>query len=195
MDEVLQQFVDCRAILNGHFILSSGLHSDTYLQCARVLMYPHISTKLCSLLASKIKNICSSTITAVVSPAMGGVVVGYETAKQLNVLSIFCESINGIFELRRGFNLETNQQVIVVEDVVTTGKSTLETIELVEKLGAKVVAVACLIDRRHNKTNNIFSVPLISLLQLSVQTFEPTNIPPHLANIPAIKPGSRPSQT
>lgn len=192
--EILDIFYSCQAILKGHFILSSGLHSDTYLQSAKVLMHPHLAEKICQQLAKKIltnlalNNILPQNI-AVVSPAMGGVVVGFETAKHLHSTAIFCERVNGVFELRRGFSLQPNQPVIVIEDVITTGKSTLETIALIESHQAKVVAIGCLIDRRAK--NQTLPSPLYSLLEIEVTTFESNNIPPHLQDLPAIKPGSR----
>ena len=188
--EILDIFYSCQAILKGHFILSSGLHSDTYLQSAKVLMHPHLAEKICQQLAKKIlTNLHSSKNIAVVSPAMGGVVVGFETAKHLHSTAMFCERVNGVFELRRGFSLQPNQPVIVIEDVITTGKSTLETIALIESHQAKVVAIGCLIDRRAK--NQTLPSPLYSLLEIEVTTFESNNIPPHLQDLPAIKPGSR----
>lgn len=191
--EILQEFIDASAILKGHFILSSGLHSDTYMQCARVLMQPKRAEKLCAELAKKIeKTLGKNFADIVVSPAMGGVVVGFELARHLDLPTIFCERVNGQFELRRGFELEKNLRVLVVEDVITTGKSSLETFELVKKFGAKIVAEACLVDRSMEKNlEEKLGVPVISLLQVDVKTFDENNIPGELKNIPAIKPGSR----
>jgi len=129
--EILQEFIDAKAILKGHFILSSGLHSDTYMQCARVLMNPNRAEKLCQILAQKIiTKLGTNFADIVLSPAMGGVVVGYELARQLKLNSIFCERVNGSFELRRGFELLQNSRILVVEDVITTGKSSLETFKI-----------------------------------------------------------------
>ena len=191
--EVLQEFINAKAILKGHFILSSGLHSDTYMQCARVLMEPKRAEKLCNSLAKKVKEKLGENFAdIVVAPAMGGVVVGYELARQLNLPTIFCERVNGIFELRRGFELPENARVLVVEDVITTGKSSLETFDLVKKLGGKIIAEACLVDRFGDKNlEQKMAVPIISLMQIEVQTFDENNIPESLKNIPAIKPGSR----
>jgi len=192
--EILDIFYSCQAILKGHFILSSGLHSDTYLQSAKVLMYPHLAEKICQNLAQKITSSLSKnqlTNLVVVSPAMGGVVVGFETAKHLNATAIFCERVNGNFELRRGFALQENQPVVVIEDVITTGKSTLETIELIKSYGANVVAIGCLIDRRNKNNVQNLPTPIFSLLEIEVETFDSQNIPKHLQNNPAIKPGSR----
>lgn len=191
--EILQEFVDAKAILSGHFILSSGLHSDTYMQCARVLMNTKRAEKLCAELAKKIINRLGKNFAdIIVSPAMGGVVVGYELARQLDLEAIFCERVNGEFELRRGFSLEENTRVLVVEDVITTGKSSLETFRLIEKFGAKVVAEASLVDRSGDKNlEEKMNVPVISLLGLNIRTFDENSVPDDLSSIPAIKPGSR----
>jgi orotate phosphoribosyltransferase len=191
--EILAEFINAKAILKGHFILSSGLHSDTYIQCAKVLMNPNRAAKLCQELASKlISRLGNNFADIVVSPAMGGVVVGYEIARQLNLETIFCERVNGVFELRRGFEIKPNSRVLVVEDVITTGKSSLETFDLVKKLGGKIVAEASLIDRSDDdKIEEKMSVEVISLLKLKVKTFSLDNIPDELKEIEAIKPGSR----
>lgn len=191
--EVLQEFIAAKAILKGHFILSSGLHSDTYMQCARVLMNPQRAEKLCSALAKKVEErLGKNFFDIVVAPAMGGVIVGYEMGRQLGLETIFCERVNGIFELRRGFELNKNARVLVVEDVITTGKSSLETYALVEKFGAKVVAECALVDRSNDENlEQKMQVPIISLIKVTVQTFDVNNIPQNLQNIEAIKPGSR----
>lgn len=191
--EILQEFADAEAILKGHFILSSGLHSDTYMQCARVLMDPKRAERLCFELAQKIiQRLGNDFADIVVSPAMGGVVVGYELARQLGLPTIFCERVNGQFELRRGFNLDSSQRVLVVEDVITTGKSSLETYDLIKKFGAKIVAEASLVDRSGDQNlEQKMGVPVISLLHLDVKTFDENNVPKELKNVPAIKPGSR----
>lgn len=191
--EILQEFANAKAILKGHFILSSGLHSDTYMQCARVLMEPKRAEKLCKELAQKVKNrLGENAFDIVVAPAMGGVVVGYELARQLNLPTIFCERVNGVFELRRGFELNENMRVLVVEDVITTGKSSLETYDLIKKFGVKIVAEACLIDRSGDKNlEEKMSVPVVSLAAIEVKTFDENNVPSELKDIPAVKPGSR----
>lgn len=191
MINVLKEFEDAGAILKGHFVLSSGLHSDTYMQCARALMDPARAERLCKALAEKVKAAVDvSKIDVVVSPAMGGVIVGFETAKHLGKPSIFCERVEGKFELRRGFELKAGQNVLVIEDVVTTGKSSKETFVLIESLGAKVVAEAALINRS-GEENPLAPIPLITLETLNIKTFAENNIPPELKNIPATKPGSR----
>lgn len=191
--EILQEFEAAQAILKGHFILSSGLRSDTYMQCARVLMNGKRSEKLFKALAAKItEKLGQNFADIVVSPAMGGVIAGYELAKQLNLDAIFCERVDGEFMLRRGFKLEPGQRVLVVEDVVTTGKSSLETFELIQDQGCQVVAEACLVDRSdHKNLDQILKVPAISLLELEIKTFSEKNTPDELRNIEAIKPGSR----
>lgn len=188
--EILKEFTDAEAILKGHFILSSGLHSDTYLQCARVLMDTLRAERLCSTLAAKLRaKLPDAKYDLVVAPAMGGVVVGYEMGRQLRVPSIFCERENGAFTFRRGFSIPQGAKILVVEDVVTTAKSSIETIECIRAHGGEVVAEASLIDRGEGASK--LPVPLVSLLKISVPAFKPDELPPHLAGIPAIKPGSR----
>lgn len=191
--EILQEFAAAKAILKGHFILSSGLHSDTYMQCARVLMEPKRAERLCAELAKKIENKLGKNFAdIVVAPAMGGVIVGYEMGRQLGLPTIFCERVNGQFELRRGFELEKGARVLVMEDVITTGKSSLETFELVKKFGAEIVAEASLVDRSGEEDlQEKMGVPVVSLLKINVKTFDENNVPEELKNIPAIKPGSR----
>lgn len=193
MNKILQEFIAASAILKGHFILSSGLHSDTYLQCAKVLMDPKRSERLCKILAEKItEKFGKDFVDIVVSPAMGGVVVGYELARQLDLDSIFCERVAGKFELRRGFEIKKNARVLIVEDVITTGKSSLETFEIVRNHGGIIVAESCLIDRSGDKNlESKLGVPVVSLLQLDIRTFDESEVPEDLKSIPAIKPGSR----
>ncbi len=189
----IDYFTEAKAILKGHFILSSGLHSDTYIQCARVLMNPAIAQKLCQALAQKITaKFGKNAFDLVLSPAMGGVVIGYEMARQLQIEAIFCERVNSQFELRRGFEIKPNAKILVVEDVITTGKSSLETFNLAKKFSSKIVAETCLIDRSEEENlEKILEVPVISLLKLNIRTFDNANIPPDLQKIEAIKPGSR----
>ena len=192
-DIFLKEFLDAKAILQGHFILSSGLHSDTYLQCARVLMDGARAQRLCAALAQKItERMRANFADIVVSPAMGGVVVGYEVAKQLGIPAIFCERVERQFQFRRGFEIRKNARVLVVEDVITTGKSSLETFECVQKMGGEIVAEACLVDRsNYDDITEKLGVPVISMLRLDVKVFDPNSVPPELKNIPAVKPGSR----
>ncbi len=188
--EILKEFTTAEAILKGHFVLSSGLHSDTYLQCARVFMDPARADRLCSALAAKLRQkLPDIQFDLVASPAMGGVIVGYEMARQLNLPSIFCERENGQFTFRRGFSIPQGAKVLLIEDVVTTAKSSLEAIESIKAHGGDVVAEACLVDRGEGAAN--LSIPLVSLLKLSVATYKPDALPDHLKDTPAVKPGSR----
>lgn len=191
--DILQEFIDAKAILKGHFKLSSGLHSDTYMQCARILMCPIRAQKLCQQLAKNVrKRISDDDFDIVLAPAMGGVVVGYEMGRQLGKNTIFCERVDSKFQLRRGFELEKDARVLVVEDVITTGKSSLETYDLVRSLNANVVAQCCLVDRSNDENlENKMAVPIISLLKVEVKTFSEDNIPNNLRNIDVTKPGSR----
>ena len=188
--DIYQEFVDAQAILKGHFILSSGWHSDTYMQCARVLMDPKRADRLCSALAEKVRDqLDINSIDMVVAPAMGGVVVGYEIGRQLQKETIFCERVDSSFALRRGFHIPGGAKVLLIEDVVTTGKSSLEAVNCIQAQGAEVVAEACLVDRSNGGANMPF--PLIPLLTVEVQTFESGNVPESLKDVPAEKPGSR----
>ncbi|MBL0317909.1 MAG: orotate phosphoribosyltransferase [Alphaproteobacteria bacterium] len=187
---ILSEFENAHAILRGHFILSSGLRSDTYMQCARVLMDAARADRLCKALAGKLKQeLGDIQLDAVVAPAMGGVIVGYEMGRQLGVPSMFCERVEGMFTLRRGFEIAKGAKVLVVEDVVTTGKSSIETFECIRAYGGEVIAETCLIDRTNGSVD--LGVPLISLMTLDIKTYDPANLPPELAAIPALKPGSR----
>ena len=190
--QILNEFLEAKAILKGHFILSSGLHSDTYMQCARVLMDPKRAEKLCSNLANKIsEKLGKNFADLIIAPAMGGVVVGYEMGRQLGINTIFCERVDGQFQLRRGFEIEKNARILVIEDVITTGKSSLETFECIKKYGGNIIAEASLVNRSSENIEEKLGVPVISLLKIDVQTFDENNIPKNLKNIPAIKPGSR----
>jgi orotate phosphoribosyltransferase len=187
--DILAEFRAAQALLEGHFILSSGLRSARYLQCARVLMYPARAGRLCAALVAKLPATVRDSVTAVVSPAMGGVIVGYEVARQLGVASMFVERPAGTFELRRGFALAAGEKVLMVEDVVTTGLSSREAIAAIGAAGGEVIAAACLVDRSDGAAD--VGVPLTALLRLVVPTYSPDALPPELAAIPAIKPGSR----
>jgi orotate phosphoribosyltransferase len=186
--EILAEFRAAEALLEGHFILSSGLRSSRYLQCARVLMDPARAARLVAALVDKLPP-AARAVTAVVAPAMGGVIVGYEVARQLGVVSLFVERPAGVFELRRGFRLEPGQPVLMVEDVVTTGLSSREAIAAITAAGGVVVAGACLVDRSNGKAD--IGVPLTSLIALDVPTYAADALPPELAALPAVKPGSR----
>ena len=188
-DQVLQEFRDAGALLEGHFILSSGLHSGRYLQCARVLMDPRRADRLCRALDAKLRSLYSGPIDLVVSPAMGGVVVGYEMGRQLGVPAIFFERVDGKLLLRRGFTIEKGMRCVMVEDIVTTGLSSRECIAGIAEEGGVTVAAACLIDRSGGKAD--LGIPLASLAQFNIATYPADMLPPDLANIPAVKPGSR----
>ena len=188
-NEIMAEFKSAEAILSGHFILSSGLHSDTYLQCARVLMNPKRAEKLCAALAEKLRATIAESIDIVVAPAMGGVIVGYEMGRQLGVETIFCEREAGEFSLRRGFTIPVGARVLMVEDVVTTGKSSMEAVACVKRHEGIVVAEASLIDRS-NGTHGL-PFPLISLLALDVKSYPADHLPAHLEGTQAVKPGSR----
>jgi orotate phosphoribosyltransferase len=181
-------FLKTNALLSGHFILSSGLRSANYLQCAKLLMHPIYSEKVCKSLAKKIKKEFNK-IDLVVSPAMGGIVVGYEVARQLGKFSIFTERVNGEFQLRRGFEIKPNMKVLIVEDVITTGKSSIECAKVVEQLNAKVIGFACIVDRSNNKS--LIKQKIVSQIKFNFPTYEVNNLPKELKKIPAIKPGSR----
>jgi orotate phosphoribosyltransferase len=188
-DEILAEFRAADALLEGHFILSSGLRSPRYLQCARVLMDPARAERLARTLASRIPQIVRDQLDVVVSPAMGGVIIGHEMGRALGKPAMFLERPQGTFELRRGFRLEPGSKVLMVEDVVTTGLSSREAIDAVRAAGAEVVAEAALVDRSSGSAD--LGVPFLPLIRIDVPTYEADSLPPDLASIPAIKPGSR----
>jgi orotate phosphoribosyltransferase len=188
-DDVLAEFRAAEALLEGHFILSSGLRSPRYLQCARVLMSPARAERLAQALAAKIPADVKARVTAVIAPAMGGLICGYELARALGVDSMFVERPTGTFELRRGFRLEPEQQVLLMEDVVTTGLSSREAIAAITAAGGEVIHAASLVDRSNGKAD--LGVPFTPLIRLDVPSYQPDALPPELEAIPAIKPGSR----
>jgi orotate phosphoribosyltransferase len=186
-EEILQIFRTNSALLEGHFVLSSGLHSDRYIQCALVLQHPRIAEQLGAALAAKLRQLKPSVVAA---PALGGVLVGHEVARALGVRALFTERQDGVMTLRRGFSLISDEPTIVVEDVITTGGSTRETMECVKQAGGKVVGVGALIDRTGGATD--LGVPKASLVTLKVQNYNPADCPLCKSGIQAIKPGSRP---
>ncbi|MDB5698220.1 MAG: orotate phosphoribosyltransferase [Alphaproteobacteria bacterium] len=188
-EEVLAEFRAADALLEGHFLLSSGLHSPRYLQCARVLMDPARAARLASALVQKLPREIRSAIEIVVSPAMGGIIAGHEVGRALGREAMFVERPGGKFELRRGFRLKAGQKVLLVEDVVTTGLSSREAISAVEEAGGSVIAAAALIDRSNGSAD--LGVPFFPLVQLSVPTYAADALPEELAALPAEKPGSR----
>jgi len=188
-DEILAEFRAADALLEGHFILSSGLRSPRYLQCARVLMDPTRAERLARALAAKLPPDVRAAIEVVVSPAMGGVIIGHEMGRALGRPAMFLERPQGVFELRRGFRLDPGTKVLMVEDVVTTGLSSREAIEAVREAGGEVVAEAALVDRSSGKAD--LGVPFYPLIRIDVPTYEADSLPPDLAAIPPTKPGSR----
>jgi orotate phosphoribosyltransferase len=188
VDEVLEIFRSAGAILEGHFILSSGLRSPVFLQKARVFMHADKTETLCRALAAKIRASVSGQIDYVVGPAIGGLIPAYETSRHLGVPAIWVEREAGEFKLRR-FDLEKGARVVIVEDIVTTGLSIRETIACLKALGAEVAAAACIIDRSGGKAD--IGAPLIALAEYEVPAYPADNLPPELAAIPPVKPGSR----
>ena len=184
----LKVLKETNALIEGHFILSSGLHSPKYVQCAQLLSKPHKAKKLCQSLASKIKKNFKK-IDIILSPAMGGIVIGYEIGRILKKNTIFSERINGKFALRRDFKIRKNSRVLIIEDVITTGKSSLECARLVNKFKGKILGYACIIDRSSN--NLKIKKKIVSQVKLSIPTFNKNNIPKSLLKIKATKPGSR----
>jgi orotate phosphoribosyltransferase len=188
-EEILAEFRAAEALLDGHFILSSGLRSPRYLQCARVLMDPARAERLARALADKLPAGIRDGIEAVVSPAMGGVIIGHEMGRALKKPAMFVERPDGEFELRRGFSLEPGTRVLMVEDVVTTGLSSREAIAAVRQAGGDVIAEAALVDRSSGTAH--LGVRFYPLIRIDVPTYSAEDLPPELAAIPAIKPGSR----
>jgi orotate phosphoribosyltransferase len=188
-EEVLAEFRAADALLEGHFILSSGLRSPRYLQCARLLMDPARAERIAHALAERIPETIRREIEIVVSPAMGGVIIGHEMGRALGRPAVFVERPQGVFELRRGFRLESGAKVLMVEDVVTTGLSSREAIKAIEEAGGEVIAAASIVDRSGGSAD--LGVPYTSLIRIDVPTYEADKVPPELAAIPAVKPGSR----
>ena len=177
------------ALLEGHFVLSSGLHSSKYIQCAKFLSFPFFANQICKSLAGKIKKKYKN-IDLILAPAMGGVIIGYEVGKLLKKETIFCERVNGKFKLRRGFNIKKGSKVLIIEDVITTGKSSLECVKLIKKANAKLLGFASIIDRSKKKSLKIKTV-IISHLKIDVPTFSKKQLPLSLKSIPITTPGSR----
>jgi len=188
-DEILSEFRAADALLEGHFLLSSGRHSAYYLQCARLLMNPARASRIAIAIAQKLPREVRSAIEVVVSPAMGGIIIGHEMGRALEVNALFVERPDGTFGLRRGFSLEPGQKVLLVEDVVTTGLSSREAIKAIEDAGGEVIAAASVIDRSGGTAD--LGVPFFPLIELNFPTYAPEEVPADLAAIPAVKPGSR----
>ena len=177
------------ALLEGHFVLSSGLHSSKYIQCAKLLSYPHLAEKICKSLALKIKKNFKK-IDLILSPAMGGIIIGYEIGKILKKETIFCERVNGKFTLRRGFKIKKDSHVLIIEDVITTGKSSMECVKLIKKAKARLVGFASIIDRSNKKTLRV-KKKIIAHLKINVPTYRKDKLPKELASIKITSPGSR----
>jgi len=187
-EESLKILKETNALLDGHFMLSSGLHSAQYVQCAKLLSKPHKSSDFCKSLVEKISNEFNK-IDLILSPALGGIVIGYEMGRLLEKETIFSERVAGEFKLRRGFKIQKNSKVLVVEDVITTGKSSIECSKLAEVAGAEVIGFACLIDRSNG--NSSIKKKIISQIKINIPTYKKENLPESLISLPAIKPGSR----
>ena len=177
------------ALLEGHFVLSSGLHSSKYIQCAKLLSFPHKAEKICKSLAEKIKKKFKN-FDLILSPAMGGIIIGYEIGRLLKKETIFCERVKGKFQLRRGFQIKKGSKVLIIEDVITTGKSSMECVKLIKNSKAKLMGFATIIDRS-SKNNLKIKKNIVSHLKISVPTYKKNNIPNELKLIPISTPGSR----
>ena len=177
------------ALLEGHFVLSSGLHSSKYIQCAKLLSFPHIANKICQSLSKKIKKNFKN-IDVILAPAMGGIIIGYEIGKLLRKETIFCERVKGKFTLRRGFSIKEKSKVLIIEDVITTGKSSLECVKLINKSKAKLLGFACIIDRSTKKSLKI-KKKIVSHLKIDVPTYKKNKLPKYLKSIPISVPCSR----
>jgi orotate phosphoribosyltransferase len=177
------------ALLEGHFVLSSGLHSSKYIQCAKLLSFPHIANKICQALSKKIKKNFKK-IDVILAPAMGGIIIGYEIGRLLKKETIFCERVKGEFTLRRGFSIKKKSKVLIIEDVITTGKSSLECVKLIKKSKAELLGLACIIDRSSKKNLKI-KEKIISHLKIEVPTYKKNKLPKHLKSTPISIPGSR----
>ena len=187
-EESLKILKETKALIDGHFILSSGLHSPVYVQCAQLLSKPNKAYKICNSLAEKIKS-SFNNFDLILSPAMGGVIIGYDIGRILNKETIFSERVNGVFKLRRDFLIKKDKKVLIVEDVITTGKSSLECSKLVNLAGAEIVGYACIIDR--TKGESVIKNKIVSQIKLDIPTYTKDNLPESLVSIKAVKPGSR----
>ena len=187
-EESLKILKETNALLEGHFILSSGLHSPKYVQCAQLMSKPDKAKKICTSLSEKISKEFQD-FDLILSPAMGGIIIGYEIGKILNKETIFAERVNGVFKLRRDFSIEKNKKVLIIEDVITTGKSSLECSELIKSSGAELIGFACIIDRSNGESE--IKAKIVSQLEINIPTYTKENLPKELSSIKAVKPGSR----
>ena len=188
LKESLKILKETNALVEGHFILSSGLHSSKYVQCAQLMSKPEKAIKICESLSEKIKTNLAD-FDLILSPAMGGIIVGYEIGKLLNKETIFSERVNGQFQLRRNFEIKKDSKVLIIEDVITTGRSSIECSKLVTDNGAEIIGYACIIDRTNGKSN--IKQKIISQIELNIPTFEENKLPKNLSSIKPVKPGSR----
>jgi len=188
LEESLIILKETSALIEGHFILSSGLHSPRYVQCAQLMSKPYKAKQICESLAEKIERDLPD-FDLILSPAMGGIIIGYEIGKILNKETIFSERVNGIFQLRRDFRIKKNSKVLIIEDVITTGKSSLECSDLVKSVNANIAGYACIIDRSDGKS--LLKEKIVSQIKLNIPTFSKKNIPKELSSITPVKPGSR----
>ena len=188
LEESLKILKETNALLEGHFILSSGLHSSMYVQCAQLMSKPELASKICTSLSEKIQNEFKK-FDLILSPAMGGILIGYEIGRLLKKETIFSERVNGEFKLRRDFSIKKNQKVLIIEDVITTGKSSLECAKLVSDSEAEIIGYACIIDRSNGKSS--IKSKIISQLKLDIPTYSEKDLPDNLSAIKAVKPGSR----
>jgi len=188
LEESLKILRETKTLLEGHFILSSGLHSPKYVQCAQLMSKPDQASKICASLAEKIKNEFTD-FNLILSPAMGGVIIGYEIGRVLNKETIFSERVNNKFQLRRDFKINKDSKVLIIEDVITTGKSSLECSKLVSSINATIVGYACIIDRSNGKS--LIKDKIVSQIELNIPTFAENNLPVELSKIEPVKPGSR----
>ena len=188
LEESLKILKETNALIEGHFILSSGLHSSKYVQCAQLMSKPEKAIKICESLSEKIKTNLAD-FDLILSPAMGGIIVGYEIGKLLNKETIFSERVNGQFQLRRNFEIKKDSKVLIIEDVITTGRSSIECSKLVTDNGAEIIGYACIIDRTNGKSN--IKQKIISQIELYIPTFEENKLPKSLSSMKPVKPGSR----
>lgn len=182
--DVVEILKECGALLEGHFLLSSGKHSNRYCQCAKLLQYPDKSEKVISLVAEKVKEL---DLDVIVGPAMGGITAAYELGRQLGIRAVFTERENNVMTLRRGFEIHSGEKILIMEDVVTTGKSSIETAEVLESLGGKVVGIGCVVDRKSSQ----ISLPIYSAIELEFETYDHDNCPLCRDGSKPVKPGSR----
>ena len=187
-EESLKILKESKALIDGHFILSSGLHSSKYVQCAQLLSKPDKASKICNSLAEKIKS-SFENFDLILSPAMGGIIIGYDIGRILSKETIFSERVDGKFKLRRDFLIKKNNKVLIIEDVITTGKSSLECSKLVSSAGAKIIGYACIIDRSNGES--VIKEKIVSQIKLDIPTYTKDNLPKNLSLIEAVKPGSR----